>query len=201
MLILIVIIAIVWFLLPTYIEPVRLPKFLSEDEVRYIKEKAGSKLETSTVGEDRQVDKKQRDSETAWLSLEDPVVRGVAERCARLTDRPLCNCEQLQVLRYGVGGKYEPHQDVFSDTKGNKRMYTFILALNDDYEGGETVFPNLGKKFKLERGDALFFHTLDNYELMTSKALHGGSAVKSGEKWVCNLWFNKFPLSQDGSVQ
>jgi prolyl 4-hydroxylase len=74
-------------------------------------------------------------------------------------------------------------------------MYTVILALNDEYEGGETEFPNLKKKYKLKAGDALFFHTLDNYELMTSKALHGGRPIKSGEKWVCNLWVHKHPYS------
>ena len=49
-------------------------------------------------------------------------------------------------------------------------MYTFILALNDTYEGGETVFPNLGEEYKLGAGDALFFDTLDNYEMMTSQS-------------------------------
>jgi hypothetical protein len=28
---------------------------------------------------------------------------------------------------------------------------------------------------------------------MTSKALHGGLPVKSGEKWVCNLWVRQYP--------
>ena len=72
-------------------------------------------------------------------------------------------------------------------------MYTFILALNDGYRGGETTFPNLNKSYKLNAGDVLFFDTLDNYNFITSKALHGGQPVKSGEKWVCNLWVHKYP--------
>jgi len=76
---------------------------------------------------------------------------------------------------------------------GNKRMYTVILALNDDYEEGETEFPNIQKKYKLNKGDALFFHTLDNYGMINSKALHGGLPVKSGEKWICNVWVHKYP--------
>ena len=155
--------------------------------------KAEQKLHVSTVAEDRKIDKNVRDSETAWLDTSDPIVRRVMEKCVSLTDRPLTNCEHLQVLRYKPGGHYKPHQDTFDDMKGNKRMYTIILALNDDYEEGETEFPNLNKKYKLKAGDALFFHTLDNYELMTSKALHGGRPVKSGEKWICNLWVHKYP--------
>jgi predicted 2-oxoglutarate/Fe(II)-dependent dioxygenase YbiX len=185
---------IVLYLMPTYEEPQVIPNFLTKVEMKHIMEKAETQLDVSTVAEDRKIDKNIRDSETAWLDTKsDPIVKRVAQRCVSLTDRPLANCEHLQVLRYKPGGHYKPHQDSFSDTKGNKRMYTVILALNDDYEGGETEFPNLKKKYKLKAGDALFFHTLDNYELMTSKALHGGRPVKSGEKWICNLWVHKYP--------
>jgi len=186
-------ILIVLYLMPTYKEPQVIPNFITEDERKHIMKKAKWKLHVSTVAEDRKVDKNIRDSETAWLDKDDPVIRNIMKKCVSLTDRPLANCEHLQVLRYKPGGHYKPHQDSFSDTKGNKRMYTVILALNDDYEGGETEFPNLKKKYKLKAGDALFFHTLDNYELMTSKALHGGRPVKSGEKWICNLWVHKYP--------
>jgi prolyl 4-hydroxylase len=168
--------------------------FLSENERIHIKQEAKSKLQVSTVDKDRRVDEQIRKSETAWLSTEDPIVRRVVERCVSRTDRPIENCEQLQVLRYKEGGHYNPHQDVFYQDK-NKRLYTFIIALNDEYEGGETAFPHLNEKYKLKAGDALFFHTLDNYGLDTSDALHGGQPVKSGEKWVCNLWVHKYPYA------
>ena len=109
-------------------------------------EKAKTKLDVSTIAENRVVDKKVRDSETAWLDFTDPVVMRVARRCASLTDRPIMNCEHLQVLRYKPGGHYRPHQDTFSDTKGNKRMYTVILALNDDYEEGVSLGSDAGAR-------------------------------------------------------
>ena len=168
--------------------------FLSENERIHIKQEAKSKLQVSTVDKDRRVDEQIRKSETAWLSTEDPIVRSVVERCVSRIDRPIENCEQLQILRYKEGGHYNPHQDVFYQDK-NKRLYTFIIALNDEYEGGETAFPYLNEKYKLKAGDALFFHTLDNYGLDTSDALHGGQPVKSGEKWVCNLWVHKYPYT------
>jgi len=195
MILLLFIIVLVWYLIPVYQKPMVIPNFILDEEINHIKKEAESKFFTSTIAANGTIDKTMRDSETAWLDLEDPVVNRVAERCVSLTDRPLKNCEKLQILRYGSGGFYKPHQDTFSDTEGNKRMYTIILALNDDYEGGETVFPNLRRKYKLNKGDALFFHTLDNYELMTYKALHGGLPVKSGEKWICNLWVHKYPYT------
>jgi predicted 2-oxoglutarate/Fe(II)-dependent dioxygenase YbiX len=191
MIVLLFIILLVWYLIPVYQEPRVIPNFISDEEIEYIKKEAESKFSTSTIDENKTIDKTVRNSDTAWLDLEDPIINKIAERCVSLTDRPLKNCEKLQVLRYRPGGFYKPHQDAFID--GNKRMYTIILALNDDYEEGETIFPNLRRKYKLRKGDALFFHTLDNYELLTSKALHGGRPVKSGEKWICNLWVHKYP--------
>jgi predicted 2-oxoglutarate/Fe(II)-dependent dioxygenase YbiX len=191
MILLIFIILLVWYLVPTYQKPQVIPNFISDEEIEHIKKEANSKFSTSTIDENKTIDKSVRNSDTAWLDLEDPIINKIAERCVSLTDRPLKNCEKLQVLRYRPDGFYKPHQDAFTD--GNKRMYTIILALNDDYEEGETVFPNLRRKYKLNKGDALFFHTLDNYELLTSKALHGGRPVKSGEKWICNLWIHKYP--------
>ena len=192
MVILLFLIVLLAYLLPTYPKPVVIENFLSENERIHIKQEAKSKLQVSTVDKDRRVDEQIRKSETAWLSTEDPIVRSVVERCVSRTDRPIENCEQLQVLRYREGGHYNPHQDVFYQDK-NKRLYTFIIALNDEYEGGETAFPYLDEKYKLKAGDALFFHTLDNYGLDTTDALHGGQPVKSGEKWVCNLWVHKYP--------
>ena len=192
MVILLFLIVLLAYLLPTYPKPVVIENFLSENERIHIKQEAKSKLQASTVDKDRRVDEQIRKSETAWLSTEDPIIRSVVERCISRTDRPIENCEQLQVLRYKEGGHYNPHQDVFYQDK-NKRLYTFIIALNDEYEGGETAFPVINEKYKLKAGDALFFHTLDNYGLDTSDALHGGQPVKSGEKWICNLWVHKFP--------
>lgn len=194
MILILFLIVLVVYMLPTYPKPIIIENFLSENERIHIKQKAESKLEVSTVAKNKKVDEKIRKSETAWLSTEDPIIKSVVERCVSHTDRPIENCEQLQVLRYKPSGYYKPHQDVFYEDK-NKRVHTFILALNDEYEGGETSFPNIKEKYKLRAGDALFFDTLDNYGLDTSDALHGGEPVKSGEKWVCNLWVHKYPYN------
>ena len=183
---------IIWFFIPFYIKPRVIKNVLSEDECKHIQQIASKKLHTSTVSENRDVDKTIRKSETAWIKAsEDPVVDKLIRKCVSMTDRPLRNCEDLQVLKYKPNGFYKPHQDCFDDNK-NKRMYTFIIALNDEYEGGETEFPNIKRRYRLEKGDALFFNTLNNYECITKKAVHGGNPVLSGEKWICNLWIRKF---------
>jgi hypothetical protein len=183
---------IIWFFIPIYEKPRVLKNVLSKQECDHIRKIAEPNLQPSTIGGDYEINNSERKSETAWIrASEDPIVDKLIRKCISTTDRPFANCEDLQVLRYKPGGFYKPHQDTFSFDK-NRRMYTFIIALNDDYEGGETVFPNIKKQYRLEKGDVLFFDTLNNYECMTKKALHGGAPVKSGEKWVCNLWVHKY---------
>ena len=183
---------IIWFFIPIYEKPRVLKNVLSEDECEHIKKIAEPELKPSTIGGNFNINNSERKSETAWIKAsEDPVVDKLIRKCVSMTDRPFDNCEDLQVLRYKPGGFYKPHQDTFTFDK-NRRMYTFIIALNDDYEEGETVFPNIKRRYRLKKGDALFFNTLNNYECITKKALHGGAPVKSGEKWVCNLWVHKY---------
>lgn len=56
------------------------------------------------------------------------------------------NGEDIQVLRYEYGQKYEPHYDYFSDkvniVRGGHRLATVLMYLSDVAKGGETVFPN-----------------------------------------------------------
>ena len=159
-----------------YAVPQVIKNLLSDDEREYIMKEVEDKFYISTVSEDYTLDEQVRVSESAWLNSDDPIVRNIIDRCLTHTDLPFTNCERIVVVRYRPDGFYRPHQDAFP--MGNKRMYTVILALNDDYEEGETEFPNIQKKYKLNKGDALFFHTLDNYGMINSKALHGGLPVK-----------------------
>lgn len=56
------------------------------------------------------------------------------------------NGEDIQVLRYEHGQKYDPHYDYFVDkvniARGGHRVATVLMYLTDVAKGGETVFPN-----------------------------------------------------------
>ncbi len=178
---------------PNYKEPVVIPRVFTPEQCDNIIKTAGSKLEPSVMDTDYHIDKKIRDSETAWIDpKENSVAKKMIKKCVSFTDRKPVNSEQLQVLKYKEGGFYTPHQDAFYDEE-NPRTVTAIIALNDDYEGGETEFPNLGKKFKLGKGDVLLFNNFTDWGYQTRKSLHGGLPVKSGIKWICNLWIHRYP--------
>jgi len=191
MYVLLCLIIFLFYIIPVYRRPRILKGLLSNEECEYIKDKSRDKLSSSTVGNERIVDENARISETAWLELEDPKIREIAERCLKYTDRPVVNCEKLQVVKYKNNGFYKLHSDVIPKVN-NKRLHTFILALNDNYDGGETDFPNINMKYKLKKGDCLMFDNLDNYNLNTSQSLHSGCPVK-GEKWIANLWVRIYP--------
>lgn len=55
------------------------------------------------------------------------------------------NGEQLQILHYEHGQKYEPHADFFVDDfnlqAGGNRVATVLMYLSNVDKGGETIFP------------------------------------------------------------
>lgn len=197
--ILVILVIIIVFLLIriTYREPRIYRHVITEEECNHIIEKSRSQLAKSSIDAKNDIDTNVRKSDTAWLSPKnDKIVERVMRRCLQNCDRPLRNCEKLQVVRYKPGGFYKPHYDNPKyldrygelDLKLNPRMYTFIIALNDDYKGGATYFPNLDKRYKLQRGDVLRFDNLNNYGFSSSHSLHCGEKVEEGEKWICNVW-------------
>jgi len=185
MIALLLILAVFLFIIfrPKYKNPEVIRGALTDEECEYVKKRAKPLLKKSTLADDKHIDTDVRDSETAWLGPEDPRIREIFLRFMNEPD----NCERVQVVRYESGGFYKPHQDAHSGHI-NMRKHTFIFALNDEYEGGVTSFPVLGKSYRMRKGDALSFDTLDSWGRIPKKAMHGGEPVESGEKWIANLW-------------
>jgi len=65
---------------------------------------------------------------------------------------------QIDLLKYNVGGKYEAHIDHFSTTP---RHLSIIINLNNEYEGGDLIFTDQKekeiKRLKLGKGSIVFF--------------------------------------------
>mmetsp|Transcript_36356 Transcript_36356/g.49186 ORF Transcript_36356/g.49186 Transcript_36356/m.49186 type:complete len:106 (-) Transcript_36356:3-320(-) len=51
------------------------------------------------------------------------------------------NAEQLQLVHYDVGEKYDAHYDWGVDPGGASRFVTLLLYLSDFTSGGQTYFP------------------------------------------------------------
>ncbi len=91
--------------------------------------------------------------------------------------------ERLRFYRYGVGQKFEWHRDGhFERDNGERSQFTFMIYLNDDFEGGATSFcddtglmPDGPLRITPEKGMALLFH---------HPIMHRGDPVTRGRKYV-----------------
>ena len=70
------------------------------------------------------------------------------------------------------------------------RKYTFLIYLNDIFEGGETDFPKVNVKVKPRKGAAVLFDNLEpNSRNIRDDALHAGlPPTGDEEKWIINVW-------------
>ena len=108
-------------------------------------------------------------------------------RPALAADTITAQGEPLQVLRYRPGGEYRPHFDAIPGF-ANQRILTMIVWLNEDYEGGETMFMKTGAKIRGRTGDALLFRNALPDGTRDPDAAHAGLPVTRGEKLIASRW-------------
>lgn len=121
---------------------------------------------------------------------EDLVIRRVNRRIARLTGSDIEAGEPLQILAYAPGQQYRLHHDAIPGGD-NQRVSTVLLWLNDDYQGGETAFPDLQLTTRGRRGDALFFSNVTAEGTPNVRMRHAGLPVQSGRKWLATRWIRQ----------
>ena len=141
-------------------------------------------------------DNKSRISQQCWLNDNDSFIKDITDKVKSYTNTHNNYFEELQVVNYQPGGFFTPHYDACIGNKSdcermNKegpRYLTVLFYLNDNFEGGETIFPKINKLVKPEKGKAVIFQNVDNNGVIITQALHGGEPVKNGEKWIANKW-------------
>ena len=99
--------------------------------------------------------------------------------------------EVPQILSYGIGGHYCPHIDGESlwRTPDNKLIWkkstdrdiSMVFYLNDEYEGGDFVFPDLKVRVRPEPGMLVCFPSNHHYR-------HGVEPVTRGQRYSIVCW-------------
>ncbi len=137
------------------------------------------------------------------LSNFDIVQLLVQARMALTCRYPIRHFEAPMVLHYDVGEQITPHFDFIDQNavdyeqqirEQGQRMITFLLYLNDAYEGGETTFPELGLVNRGHTGEGLFFINAHADGQPDRRMLHTGSPPTSGEKWIVSQFVRNIPL-------
>ena len=116
---------------------------------------------------------------------------------------PFENAEDLQVVKYRPSGFYNEHHDSCCEKvkgceefvkRGGQRIVTMIIYLNDtnSFEGGATKFPILNKEIKPSKSSGILFYPMEKGgNKCHPKALHAGTSVINGEKYIANVWLRE----------
>lgn len=84
--------------------------------------------------------------------------------------------ERFRIYRYRPGQQFAAHYDgAFLRDENERSLLTFMVYLNEGFDGGETWFPRRGVQFVPAVGRALFFE---------HQQLHEGVMVYAGVKYA-----------------
>jgi prolyl 4-hydroxylase len=182
-----------------YTEPVVYDNFITKEEADHIISSAKNSFKESKIigGFDTNI----RKSKTTWLYTSDPVIYNIIKKVCDIGGYPMENAEPMQVVQYEPGGFYKDHHDSCCDDdekctefvqRGGQRVMTMLIYLNDDFTGGSTKFSTIEKEIKPSKYGAIMFRPLeDNSNKCHPFALHKGTPVISGIKYVCNIWIRE----------
>lgn len=127
----------------------------------------------------------------------DLVAQVLRARISAASNLPLPVFEPAQIMHYSVGQEFRPHHDFLDPRRPGdqaqiarlgQRIATFLLYLNDDYEGGETAFLKTGFRYRGRKGDALLFANVDSARAPDPLTTHAGLPPTRGEKWILSQW-------------
>lgn len=124
-----------------------------------------------------------------WL-IEDPAIHAINRRIGAAACTSFDQGEPLQVLRYSPGQQYRPHFD-YADEAGNRRLWTALVYLNEDYEGGATAFVRTGLEVRGRTGSVLLFRNTNDRDERDLLAEHAGMPVTSGTKYLATRWIRE----------
>ncbi|XP_076447163.1 prolyl 4-hydroxylase subunit alpha-2-like [Babylonia areolata] len=184
---------------------------INDDEMREMKELSFGKISPSSlaVEEVKQENHLVRVSQNAWLFDVSPIISRLSRRVhhvtglsTRLLQRDT-HAEPYQVLNYGLGGVFGPHEDSVrvSREQGREntpqlrnagdRTATWMYYLSDVPLGGATAFPLLGAAIRPQKGTAVLWYNLKRSGQGDVRTVHAGCPVLYGDKWVANKWLRE----------
>jgi prolyl 4-hydroxylase len=177
---------------------------LTTDECNDIIAIGSEKLTTAkTLGE--QIDG-YRTAQESWITEVNPLINKLKFLVKTYTGLPIENQEAPHFILYEIGGEYKQHYDFFHKgedyydslmSRGGQRVFSCLFYLNEDFLGGETLFPNKRIAVTPKTGRLLIWkNVLDNGQV-DYESLHAGLPVVEGVKKIIVIWVreNKFNIS------
>jgi predicted 2-oxoglutarate/Fe(II)-dependent dioxygenase YbiX len=142
------------------------------------------------------VDKQTRDTQIVPMGNLYPKIEDLFRNTVREIINPFYQCQVAsseipQVLSYGIGGHYKPHIDgesIWMTPRGEKiwkkstdRDLSIVFYLNNEFEGGDFIFPELKIRVRPEPGMMICFPSNHHYS-------HGVEPVIKGKRYSIVSW-------------
>lgn len=176
----------------------RIPALLPPETCRWLIAQAQGKLSPALVYDSvqrREIRHPTRSNSSAILGLCDTnvLLTLLQIRIAASMQVPLRQLEAATVLHYKGSEEIRNHFDFIDPASPNyaeqirlrgDRIITFLVYLNDDYESGETDFPEAGVRNKGRCGDGIFFVNVTAEGRPDLRTVHAGRPPTQGEKWI-----------------
>lgn len=149
-----------------------------------------------TGGKEWIVDKTMRDTQHVEMGDIAPKIIDLFRNAVKEIINPfygieISESEYPQILSYGIGGHYKPHIDgesLWQTPEGElmwkksiDRDLSIVMYLNDDYEGGDFIFPDLKVRVRPEPGMMICFPSNHHYK-------HGVEPVTKGQRYSIVCW-------------
>ena len=150
----------------------------------------------ATGGKEWIVNKEVRDTQHVEMGPLFPKITDLFKNMVREVINPfygieITESEIPQILSYGIGGHYTPHIDGESLwqtpdgeliwKKSTDRDISMVLYLNDDFEGGDFIFPDHHIRVRPEPGMLVCFPSNHHYK-------HGVEPVTRGMRYSIVCW-------------
>lgn len=143
-----------------------------------------------------------RNSYQSWLNEDsDIIVKNIINKIRKITNSSFNYIEPIQIVKYPENGFFNLHYDACKDTDEicermnlgrGPRYKTFIIYLNDNFNGGETNFPKKKKIIKPNKRKGVLFYNTDKNGNILDESLHAGLPITKGNKWIANVWIHLY---------
>lgn len=182
-----------------YIKPVVIPNLLDDDQCRAIRERAITNISDFGTIEGKAVYIQNR--QHTFIKKNDTVIQPILQAIADIVYLPYENVEDMLVARYLPYETFGTHIDSCCNNnnrcklfikRGGQRLLSLVIYLNDDFDGGSTLFTTLNLNIKPPIGGAIVYHSLvrDSNEC-SPNGIYKEQVVTNGIKWIARVWFRE----------
>lgn len=128
---------------------------------------------------------------------DDIFLRGILDRLLPIIKKDWRYVDYVNFIKYDKGGKFKSHSD-FIDTStsaniedlkvGGQREHTFLIYLNNDYEGGETHFNIMNRTIKPEKNKVIWWKNTLSDGSQNMATMHESKPILNGIKYLVGIW-------------